>query len=226
MEVVSKTLLATQYQGDATTAADVLAMCQRITPYSGNEWSIASQDSARLVMRETSPVSGLSAPWPITAGQWVVVAPDTGIVARMTAAAYADRYRAFAGIISEAVAANLNTIAASTPVQDAIKAEAVAAAARAMYGGMGAANLPTLAVGATSAAIDITILPAQPDVQYVPRAFALSAGAVLSTLEIVSVTKVNGSSARVVVKNNGVLAVGGVLLLHVTPPVGGTTGKA
>lgn len=214
MDRVSRVVTATQYTG--SNGADVLAMCQAITQYSGNVWSIDSDDGQMLQLREVAPM-GPPALWPVTAGQWVIVAPDTGIIARMPANVYAARYQGLADIVSAAVAANVNVIAASEPVQTAIKNET----AKAMYGGFGVAALPALLGGVTSSPIPVALLPAQPDTGYVARAFAISGAAVLTTVEIVSITKTSGSVANVIVKNTGVLSLSGVLLLHITAPVGG-----
>ncbi len=220
MERVSRILLAEQYTGG--NGAAVLAMCQSITQYSGNVWSIEGDTGDLLTLRETSPVgAGSFGLWPIRRDQWVLAAPDVGIVARISASQYAARYRTIDAIVADAVAANVATIAASAPVQNAIIAEV----GKAMYGGFGTATLPLLIVGATSAPIPVTILPSQPDTGYVARAFAVSGAAVLTTLEIVSITKTSGGVATVVVKNNGVASVGGLLLVHVTSPVGGAVKK-
>ncbi len=217
MQRVSRILLAEQYTG--ANGAAVLTMCQSITQFSGNEWAIHSDTGEELVLRESSPVMSSVGFWPIKVGTWVLCAPDTGIVARISAAQYAARYRTIDDIVSAAVADNVAVIAASAPVQNAIIAEV----GKAMYGGFGVTTMPLLLVGATSSPLPVTILPTQPDTGYVARAFAVSGAAVLTTLEIVSITKTNGSVATVVVKNNGVASVGGLLLVHVTSPVGGAS---
>lgn len=206
MEKASRVVLAAQYTG--ANGAEVLAMCQAITQYSGNVWSVDADDGQVLRLKETSP--SLAADWPILKTQWVVVAPDTGIIARMTPAAYAARYRAIDTIVADAVAST---------VQPLVAAEV----AKAMYGGFGVTGLPLLTPNATSAPIPVTIEPVQPDTGYVARAFAVSGAAVLTSLSIVSITKTSGTVATVVVKNNGAASVGGLLLLHITSPVGGAS---
>jgi hypothetical protein len=219
MEYASRTVLAAQFVG--TNSQELLDIVQAITQYTGNVWSIHADSTAeRLVLREMS-ATGAVADWPVLAGQWMVVAPDFGIVARLSDAAYRARYRALDAIINAAVAANLAAIAASEPVQTAIKNESAAAAAaaakKAMYGGIGAVTLPTLLAGATSAALSVPLRPVQPDDGYTVGAFALSGAAVLSAVEIVSMVKAAGSVA-VVVKNTGLVSLGGLLLVHVAPP--------
>lgn len=202
MEKASRIILSCQYSG--SNAAEILAMCQAITQYSGNVWSIDSDNGVTLRLLEINP-GGLRAYWPITAGQVVVVAPDTGIVARMNPASYSARYQAIAGIVSDAV---------TTLVTPLVAAEV----AKAMYGGFGVAPLPTLLLGATSAPIAVTIQPKQPGIGYVAKAFAISGSAVLAALEVVSMTNTSDSVVTVRVKATGVAVLGGVLLLHLTSP--------
>ncbi len=217
MQRVTRVMLAAQYAGDAASAEDVLGMCQQITQYSGNLWSILSDDGATLVLREYNDT--IDAQWPVRAGQWVLVAPDVGILNRMTDAAYKARYHALDSIIASAVSGNVDAIAASRPVQSAI----AVAVRSAMYGGFGVGVLPILTVANPVADIAVTITPEQPDTGYVGRAFAVSGAAVLTALEIVSITKESGTRAIVRVRNTGLGAsVGGLLLLHVTAPVSGT----
>lgn len=208
VERASRIILACQYTG--VNSAEVLAMCQSVTQYSGNVWSVEGEAAGVLTLRESSPIMASVGHWPINVGQVVLVAPDTGIVGRISAAQYAARYKAIDSIVADAVAAS---------VQPLVAAEV----AKAMYGGFGAASLPLLTPGATSAPINVTIEPAQPDTGYVARAFAISGAAVLTNLSIVSITKTSGTMAAVVVKNNGVASVGGLLLVHVTSPVGGAS---
>lgn len=205
MWAISRQLYATQWDG--TNAAEVVAMCNTITQYSGNVWSIESDNGQVLWLREQG--AGLPGFWMIRKDQVVVVAPDFGILDRMPLAAFQGRYR----IVSETFEAAL---AASPTVADVR-----AAIAGSMYGGFGLAGLPTLLPGATSSPIAVTIEPAQPNTGYVARAFAISGAAVLTSLQVMTLTKVNGSSCTVVVKNNGVASVGGILMIHVTAPVSG-----
>ncbi len=218
VDAVSRVLLATQYTGG--NGAAVLAMCQNITQYSGNIWTIDSDDGATLRLRESNPETGAQAMWPVMIGQYCVVAPDTGIIARMAPGAYSARYKTIDSIVQAAVADQVDEIAASAAVQTAITQQINA---RAMYGGFGVYALPTLLPGATSSPLAVTIEPAQPDTGYVARAFAVSGAAVLTSLSIVSRTNTSGSVCTVVVKNNGVASIGGLLLVHVTSAVGGAS---
>ncbi len=211
MERASRVILSEKYDG--TNGQAILAMVAAITQYSGNVWTIASDDGAVLRLKETSP-GGLVGDWPIMQGQVVVVAPDTGIIARMSPTAYAARYRAIDNIVSDAVAANVAAIATSAPVQDAIKAEV----AKATYGGFGVAQLPALLIGATSAPIDVLIKPSQLNDGFVARAFAVSGGTVLSSLTVVSAVNKDAQTVTVVVKNDGVVTLSGILLVHITSP--------
>lgn len=224
MQRSTRTVLAAQYTGTAESAADVLAMCRTITQYSGNEWSIESDDGTTLVLLETGP--SLTARWPVLAGQYVIAAPDTGIIGRISAAAYAARYRPLETIIADAVAANVGAIAASVAVQNAIVAEV----GKAMFGGFGVAPLPLL-VGTTPATVTVPIKPMQPNTNYNAQAFATSGAAVLTTLEIVSIAKNaaadgTSSSVSVTVRNTGAASVGGLLQVHITPPVAGVSSPA
>jgi hypothetical protein len=224
MQRVSRVLLAEQYTG--SNGADVLAMCQMITQYSGNAWTIDSDNGTTLVLRESSPL-GLVGRWPILKDQWCLVAPDTGIVARMPDAVYQVRYKTLSSIATDAIGNPdvINAIAASSPVQSAIVAEV----AKVKFGGFGVAPLPVLIAGATSSVIQVPILPVQPSTGYAAEAFAISGAAVLTTLSIVSMTKVitdavTGKSGRVdvVVRNNGAASVGGILMVHITASMPGS----
>lgn len=227
MEKAYRQLNATQFLGDQASANDVLAMCRTITQYTGNVWTIDSWSAEVLELRETGQ-DGAVALWPVKAGQWCVVAPDFGIINRMSDPAYKARYMPLAAIIAGAVAdpVTLNAIASSAAVQDKITAEVNA---RAMYGGFGKAPAPAISVG-VSQPIPVTIAPAQPAATgsdplagWVARAFVTSGGTVLSTLTVDSVTKVNGSRVDVVLRNTGLLSVGGVIDVHVTAAVGGAS---
>ncbi len=221
MQRVSRVLLAERYTG--TNGADVLAMCQQITQYSGNVWTVDSDDGTTLMLRENSPL-GLVGRWPILKDQWCIVAPDTGIVARISDAVYQVRYKTLSSIATDAIGNPdvINAIAASSPVQTAIVAEV----AKVKFGGFGVAVLPLLIVGQTSSPIQVPILPVQPSTGYAAEAFAISGAAVLSSLTIVSATKVvtdavTGKSGRVdvVVRNTGLASVSGILMVHITPPM-------
>ncbi len=215
MEQVSRRLLSQQYLGN--NAAAVLEMCQLITQYSGNLWSIDSDDGQTLRLREENPLfPQLTTDWPVMKNQYVIVAPDTGIIARMSPAAYSARYVPIAAIVQAAAAPVLAQCAAAV---EAVK-----------YGGFGTATLPGLLVGQTSAPIEVEIRPTQPSVNYAVEAFAITTSAVLATLQVVSVDKVaetpvapatvgKSKKCRVVVKNNGLITLSGILLLHVTPIV-------
>lgn len=203
MDKASRVILSVLYDG--TNSAEVLTMCQNITQYSGNTWSIGGE-SGLLLLVETNP-GGLRADWPILPGQVVVVAPDTGIIARMTPAAYSARYRSIEAIIAGAVTSSVQPLV-------------VAEVAKAMFGGFGVAALPVLLPAATSGPIQVVIQPTQPSAGYVAKAFAISGAAVLTTLSIESIVNTSSSVATVVVKNNGLLSVSGVLLVHLTSPQG------
>lgn len=203
IEFSSRTIMAVQYTG--ANGAEVLTMCQAVTQYTSNVWSIESDDGQRLVLRETSP-AGLVALWPVELNLWVVVAPDFGIIARLEDAKYKARYRALAAIIGDAVAANADIIAAKT-----------------RYGGFGVAPIPNL-LGANSpsavADIAVTVAPVQPDTGYDARAFLTMGVNLLTTVVVDSVTKTSKSIVTVRVRNTGVAhAGGGLCLVHVTPPL-------
>lgn len=202
MEYASRTIVAVQYNG--SNGAEVLSMCQMVTQYTANVWSIAASDTSQLELREVSP-AGAMALWPVTAGQWVVVAPDFGIVARVEDAKYKARYRALATIINDAVQANADVIAA-----------------KALYGGFGIAPVPALAgANAPSAVADVvvTLKPAQPDTAYVAEAFLTMGVNLLTTVVVESITKTSKSTVTVRVRNTGVAHLGGGLcMVHVTAP--------
>jgi hypothetical protein len=209
MEYASRVIVATQWSG--SNSAEVLGMCQMVTQYTGAVWSIKGQDAERLVLHEQG-TTGLRADWPVDIGQWVVVAPDFGIIARLSDGAYKARYRAIQGIVTDAVAASLPGIASSAPVQAAIRGEV----AKAMYGGFGLATLPALAIGNAETNVPVTIRPAQPDTGYRAEAFAFSGGTVLSAVSVVSVTNTSTSVATVRVRNTGLLTLSGLLAVHIT----------
>jgi hypothetical protein len=121
MERVTRVLLAERYTGG--NGAAVLEMCQMITQFSGNVWSIQSDDGAMLVLRETN--ARRAADWPVLLGQWCVVAPDTGIVARVPDDLYQASYKSLADLIEAAVKrpALLNAIANSSQVKAVIASE-------------------------------------------------------------------------------------------------------
>ena len=119
MEYVSRTLAAVQYTGG--NGAEVLTLCQGITQLSGNVWSTDSDDGATLVLKETG-ATGLTAAWPVLAGQWVLLDLSVAITGRFSDAEYRSRYRALDAIIQAAVRANLALIAASPEIRKAVKA--------------------------------------------------------------------------------------------------------
>lgn len=216
MEYASRTVLAAQFTG--ANGQELLDICQAITQYTGNTWSVDPASTADVLMlRETSP-AGLSAEWPVLAGQWMVVAPDFGIVARTGEAQYRARYRALGKIIGDAVTANLDAIAASAPVQEAIRAEARSQAARAMYGAFGVAALPTLLAGASSSPLSVPLTPAQPDTGYEVGAYAVSGAAVLTAVVVTNVVKAK-DSVTLTIKNTGLISLAGLVMVHVTAPI-------
>ncbi len=167
---------------------------------------------------------GLIGLWPILLGQWCVVAPDTGIVARISDAVYQVRYKTLSSIATDAIGNPdvINAIASSAPVQAAIVAECP----KIKFGAFGVAPLPALLLGATSSPITVPILPVQPSTGYEAQAFAVSGAAVLTQLSIVSLVKNvtdattgKSGSVTVTVRSNGLASLAGLLLIHITPPM-------
>lgn len=108
LEYVYRALVAAQYTGTQGTA-DVEAAVNQITQLTGNQWAVQSDDGAVLVLRETSPISGAFADWPILAGQVVVIDPNIGIVDRLAAPAFLARYRRANTVADETLTRGINT---------------------------------------------------------------------------------------------------------------------
>jgi hypothetical protein len=108
LEYVYRALVAAQYTG-AQGAADVAAAVGQITQMTGNTWSVQSDDGSVLVLRETSPVSGAWADWPILAGQVVVIDPSIGIVDRLAPSAFLARYRRADAVADATLTRGINT---------------------------------------------------------------------------------------------------------------------
>lgn len=96
VDFVSRVLLAAQYTGE--NGSEVLDAVKQVTQYTANEWSVLSDDTETLVLREAQ-ATGLYADWPVQRNQWVIVAPDFGIVARISPESFAMRYRSINSII-------------------------------------------------------------------------------------------------------------------------------
>lgn len=205
MEYVSRTLVAARFTGQ--NADELLSMVQMLTQYTGNTWSIGSNDGQTLVLLETPPPHRLSpaAPWPVQLDQYLVVAPDFGIVARMPAARFPDRYRALSAIFAEA---------AATP--------AVRAALRSQQE-VGAAPIGIILLNA-SQVVTVTLTGAFPDIDYNVKVRAISGGQVLSMLRVTNIEKTAGTPAtgnaaavpatvKVTVQAVGVASLAGVLLV-------------
>ncbi len=197
MEATTRALMATQYTG--SNGADVLSMCQLVTQYSGNVWSISPDTTAdMLVLIEQGTTT---ARWPVAAGVWVVVGLDFGIIARLSDPAYKARYRPISNIVTDAVAATSASIVKP-----------------AMYSGFGMANLPSILLGAT-VDVPVPILPAQADTGYVASAFVHASGGMLATASIIGVTNTSTSLVTVRVRNVGLGALsGGLITVHISPP--------
>lgn len=108
LEYVYRALVAAQYTG-SQDAADVAAAAAQITQLTGNVWTVQSDDGQTLVLRETNPVSGAYADWPILAGQVVVIDPSVGIVDRLAAPAFLARYRRANSVADETLVRGINT---------------------------------------------------------------------------------------------------------------------
>lgn len=204
MNRVSRVVNSAQYTG--ANAAEILEMCEQITYYSGNVWTVGSDDGQTLVMRETAP-TGQFADWPVQLGEWVIVAPDVGIVDRITDQLYDVSYKSTTVEIGGVVSDLLESVLGSIDV--------------ARYGGFGASSITNLNAGATSAGIIVDIYPDQPDAAFHAEALAFNAAGRLSQVEIISITVNDLNNVTVVVKNNGGTQISGTLLVHVTPIVGG-----
>lgn len=99
VDSVSRVMMATQYVG--TNGTDVLALVQGITQYSGNVWSVISDDATTVTLLEAGPT--LSAVWTVTVGQWVVCDMSFGIIAILGADKYAVRYNQISTVVAEAI---------------------------------------------------------------------------------------------------------------------------
>jgi hypothetical protein len=108
LEYVIRTLVAAQYTGQASAAA-VAEAAEQITQYTGNTWTVQSDDGSVLVLRETNPTNGAYADWPVLAGQVVVVDPSIGIVDRLSVNAFLARYRRATTVADETLVRGLNT---------------------------------------------------------------------------------------------------------------------
>ncbi len=204
---------------DGSNEADVLAMVQTITPVSGNVWTIDHiNPGVTLYLRETGP--GGTGLWPIHLNQVCIVAPDFGILERVSMAGFQARYRAVSDTFEAALAAS--------PTVDAIEAAAAAAqssasaaqnaVAAARYSGFGASALPTLIAGNTTNVV-VAILPTQPGTNYVARAVAFSGAAILTAITINSVTINSAGQVTVNITNTGLVSLAGILMVHVSPVI-------
>lgn len=110
LEYVYRALVAAQYTG-SQDAAQVAAAAAQITQYTGNVWTVQSDDGQVLILRETNPTSGTHADWPVLAGQVVVVDPAVGIVDRLAVQAFLARYRRQVNVAEDVLVAGLNNAA-------------------------------------------------------------------------------------------------------------------
>lgn len=108
MEQVYRALVAARYTG-GQSAADVTAACAQITQLTGNQWSVQSDNGQTLVLRETNPVNGHFADWPVLAGQVVVIDPAAGIVDRLPVSEFLLRYRRASVVTEDILVAGLNS---------------------------------------------------------------------------------------------------------------------
>lgn len=107
MEYVYRALVAAQYTGQQSSA-DVAAAAAQITQYTGNTWTVQSDDGSVLVLRETG-ATGAWADWPVQAGQVVVIDPSFGIVDRLSLSAFLARYRRANVVADETLTRGINT---------------------------------------------------------------------------------------------------------------------
>lgn len=177
-------MVAVQYTG--SNSAEILAAAQAVTQYSGNAWAVQSELGGVLTLVET-PAVGAVGVWPIASGQWVIIAMDFGIIARLSSAAYQARYRLINDIVNAALL---------------------------QVGSIGIALVPELTASGTTT-VTVQIRPAQPDTSYTASASLAGGTSLLGSLSIVagSVTKVSGSVVTAQVRNSGLVTLSGALLL-------------
>jgi hypothetical protein len=108
LEYVYRALVGAQYTGTQATA-DILAACAQISQLTGNQWSVQSDNGQTLVLRETNPVNGAYADWPVLAGQVVVIDPSVGIVDRLPVDKWQARYQRENDILDKALVRGLNS---------------------------------------------------------------------------------------------------------------------
>lgn len=80
----------------------------------------------------------------------------------------------------------------------------------------GQAAVPVLGAGASSAPISVEIKPGFSDATYKPTALVFGALSVLGALQVVSATVVDATHVAVVVKNTGLVSLGGTALVLAT----------
>jgi hypothetical protein len=174
VERTTVTTLATQWTG--ANAAEVLAMLATVTPYTSNVWTVQADDGQALMLRETAPL-GNWAPWPVQLGQWVVVRPDFGIIARLSNAAYQVRYKTTRDLFMEA--AGDAGVRAALNIQQEV----------------GAAAIGIILLGGSST-VNVTLTGAFPDTNYNVKVRAVAGTSVLSMLRVTNVVKTAGILAN------------------------------
>jgi hypothetical protein len=80
----------------------------------------------------------------------------------------------------------------------------------------GQAAVPALGAGASSSVISVEIKPGFSDATYKPIALVFGALSVLGALQVVSAVVLDATHAGVVVKNTGLVSLGGTVLVLAT----------
>lgn len=88
MEMVFRALLAVFYDG--TNADDCLACVREITANDA-QWTIRRENERRVVLEESQGEA--VAEWPVRRDHWLVVAPDFGVIARISDREFKKNYR-------------------------------------------------------------------------------------------------------------------------------------
>lgn len=196
MELVTPIRWHVTYTG--ANSAEVLDAVQKVTPYSGNVWSIVKEDADGLVLLETSPVPHQpAAQWLIVPNTYVVIQPDFGIVARISPAAGAARFNSYVDIYSAAAS-------------DPAVINKLGAALQPQYEN-GVTSLPVLLLG-SSASLIVPLSGTFPDTNYQVKTRMVSGTAVLSMLSVTNIVKAT-NSVTVTVRASGVASVAGNLFV-------------
>lgn len=196
MKKVRRRLVAETYTG--SNSADMLAMVQEITQYSGNSWSIKSETPEALVLLEDNPDKPIDGEWVIKPGTFVLVAPDTGIVNMLPAEKAIARYTDDDLTFMEAVGNPAVISALSAALKPELRVAAV--------------TVPTL-LGNASAMLTVPFTVPFKDASYQVQTVAVANSAVLSGLTATVLSKTAGSVV-VRVQNTGLAALSGVLHVY------------